>query len=384
MEAAGPDIPFFRLDLDDEDIASVVSVLRGGWLTAGPQVAAFEDEFEQFMGEGVRAVAVASNTAGMHLALEALGIAQGDEVIVPTLTFTATAEVVRALGADVVFVDIDPQTLCIDPDKIAEAITPRTRAIMPVHFGGLPCDMGRIYALAEPHGIHVVDDAAHALPASIDGVHVGAGASDAAVFSFYANKTITTGEGGMIVSRNESLIERCKLTRFHGIDRDSFDRSAPDLAKLCYDVVAPGFKYNMNDMAASLGRTQLSRAHDFHTRRQHIAARYHDGVAGLPLTLPAWPKSHQTHSWHLYPIQFHDRAARDRFLEHLSRHGVGFSIHYRPLHQMTYWRERNNLRDDQFPVATRYAERCVSLPIFASMRDDEIARVIDVVQAAFH
>jgi dTDP-4-amino-4,6-dideoxygalactose transaminase len=194
---------------------------------------------------------------------------------------------------------------------------------------------------------------------------------------------MTTGEGGMIVSRVEDLIERCKLTRFHGIDRDPFERSALDLLKGRYDVVAPGFKYNMTDIAAALGRTQLVRVREFHARRQCIATRYQEELAGIPLTLPAWPKSDQTHSWHLYPVQLEDRLSRDEFIEHLTRNGVGFSMHYRPLHQMTYWRTRYHLSDDQFPIATRYAERCVSLPIFASMRDDEVSRVIDVVHAAF-
>jgi dTDP-4-amino-4,6-dideoxygalactose transaminase len=208
VDPASLEVPFFRLELDEEDINAVASVLRSGWLTSGPQVASFEKEFAEFVGGDVGAIAVASNTGGMHLVLEALGIGPGDEVIVPTLTFTATAEVVRYLGADVVFVDVDQQSLCVDPDEIAAAITPRSRAIMPVHFGGLPCDMGRIYELAEPLGIPVVDDAAHAMPTAIDGIHVGASSSAAAIFSFYPNKTMTTGEGGMIVSGVEGLIER--------------------------------------------------------------------------------------------------------------------------------------------------------------------------------
>jgi len=370
-------IPFFRLELDEEEINSVVSVLRSGWLTTGPQVASFEQEFAEFIGGDVRAVAVASNTAGMHLVLEALGIGPGDEVIVPTLTFTATAEVVHHLGGEVVFVDVDKESLCVNPDEIAAAITPRTRAIMPVHFGGIPCDMGRIYALAEPLGIPVVDDAAHAPPTAIDGIHVGASSSAAAIFSFYANKTMTTGEGGMIVSRVPRLIKRCRITRLHGIDRDPFP------SHWQYDVVATGFKYNLTDIAGALGRTQLRRVRASHLKRQSIAARYYEALTDLPLILPAHPKAHQTYSWHLYPVQLQDNVMRDKFLAHLSRHAVAFSIHYRPLHQMTYWRARYNLSDNQFPVATQYAARCVSLPIFAAMREEEVSRVIEVVRGAF-
>jgi dTDP-4-amino-4,6-dideoxygalactose transaminase len=376
-------VPFYRLELDEEEINAVVSVLHSGWLTTGPEVAAFEQEFAKFVGGNVRAVAVASNTAGMHLVLEALGIGPGDEVILPTLTFTATAEVVRCVGAEVVMVDIDQQSLCIDPDKIAAAITPRSRAIMPVHFGGRPCDMGRIYELVEPLGIPVVDDAAHALPTAINGIHVGASSSAAAVFSFYPNKTMTTGEGGMIVSRVEALIERCKLTRFHGIDRACYERSMLVPSQERYDVVAPGFKYNMTDIAGSLGRKQLLRVRESYLKRQSIARRYHEELTGLPLILPALPNSYQTHSWHLYPVQLEDARARDQFIQHLGRHEVGYSVHYRPLHQMTYWRERYCLSDDKFPIASRYAGRCVSLPIFPAMRCDEMSRVIEVVRDSF-
>jgi len=254
---------------------------------------------------------------------------------------------------------------------------------MPVHFGGMPCDMRRIYALTEPLSIPVVDDAAHALPTATDGIHVGAGSSAAAIFSFYGNKTMTTGEGGMIVSRVPRLIERCRIMRLHGIDRDPFARSLLDPSFRQYDVVASGFKYNMTDIAGSLGRTQLRRVQRSHLKRQNIAARYYEGLADLPLILPARPKAHQIHSWHLYPVQLQDSLMRDRFLAHLSRHAVAFSIHYRPLHQMTYWRVRYNLSDHHFPVATQYAARCVSLPLFAAMREEEVSRVIEVVRGAF-
>lgn len=374
-------VPYFRLELDDDEIDSVVDVLRSGWLTTGPQVAAFEQEFAEFVGGGVKAVAVASNTAGLHLVLESLGIGPGDEVIVPTLTFTATAEVVRYLGAEVSFVDVIPDTLCIDPKAIEAAITPKTRAIIPVHFGGRPCEMDQIYAIANSRGISVVDDAAHAIPTEIDGVHIGAGSSAAAVFSFYANKTLTTGEGGMIVSRDPKLIARCKAMRLHGIDRDSFERFTSSASQWRYDVVAPGFKYNLSDIAGALGRSQLQRVEKHQAARQDIALRYLNELAELPLILPALPAENQKHSWHLFPVQLpvDMKMTRDEFEESLSQRGVGYSVHYRPLHQMTYWRTRYGLGDKQFPMATSYASRCLSLPIFPSMQTREVSQVIEVL-----
>lgn len=383
---SGGSIPFFRLELEDDEISSVVSILRSGWLTTGPQVAAFEREFAEFVGGDVRAISVASNTAGMHLALEALGISPGDEVIVPTLTFTATAEVVRYLGAEVVFVDVDPNTLCIDPGAIKASLTAKTKAIMPVHFGGRPCDMKAIYAIAEPRSIAVVDDAAHAIPTEVDGVQIGASFSAATVFSFYANKTLATGEGGMIVSRNSALIERCKVMRLHGIDRDSYERFTSNAAQWQYDVIAPGFKYNMTDIAASLGRTQLQRVSRNQLKRQYIATRYMEELANLPLVLPHPPSENQKHSWHLFPIQMAPGLAitRDDLALHLSKNGIGYSVHYTPLHQMAYWRTRYSLSDNQFPVATSYGKRCLSLPIFPSMREAEVSRVIEVMRSAFN
>ena len=377
-------VPFFRLELEEQEIESVVAVMRSGWLTTGGQATEFEKEFAAYVGGGVEAVAVNSNTAGMHLALEALGIGPGDEVIVPTLTFTATAEVVRYLGADPVIVDVDPEDLCIDTNAAAQAVTSRTRAIMPVHFGGMPCRMDRIHDLAASAGIVVVEDAAHAIPCRFAGTQVGASGSSAAIFSFYANKTITTGEGGMVVSADPALIKRAKVMRLHGIDRDAFQRFTTNASQWQYDVIAPGFKYNMTDVAAALGRHQLRRADRLYERRHAIVMRYNEAFADLPIKLPPAGNRDRLHSWHLYIIRLTQDApmSRDAFLNHLSGQGIGFSVHYRPLHRLTYWRERYHLDDDSFPIASQHADTCVTLPLFPAMSDQEIERVIQVVRAA--
>lgn len=377
-------VPFFRVELEDEEIESVVSVLRSGWLTTGSQTLQFEQEFAAYVGGGVEAVAVNSNTAGMHLALEALGIGPGDQVIVPTLTFTATAEVVRYLGADPVFVDVSAEDLCIDVDAAARAVTPQTRAIMPVHFGGLPCRMDRLQALAKSAGIAIVEDAAHAIPCRFAGSQVGATGSAATVFSFYANKTITTGEGGMVVSDDPKLIKRSKVMRLHGIDRDAFQRFTTNASQWQYDVIAPGFKYNMTDVAAALGRQQLKRSDRLYRRRHAIAQRYNEAFADLPVRLPPADTPERLHSWHLYILRLQARAPMNRgqFLDHLTANGIGFSVHYQPLHRLTYWHERYGLSDNQFAVASEHADTCVTLPLFPAMTDAEIDRVIEVVRAA--
>ena len=246
--------------------------MRSGWVTTGPKARAFEQAFTDYLGgNGLQSIAVNSATAGLHLALEALGIGPGDEVIAPTLTFTATVEVVRYLGADPVLVDVEPVTLNIDPEAIRAAITPRTKAIMPVHYGGLACDMDAILAIARAHGLKVVEDAAHALPTTWQGRLVGQLDSDVTVFSFYANKTITTGEGGMVVVRDDELAKRIKVMRLHGISRDAFDRFTAKVPSWYYEIVAPGFKYNLTDIAAALGIHQLKRAREFQQRVAVVA-----------------------------------------------------------------------------------------------------------------
>lgn len=374
-------LPFALPDVGEEEIAEVLDSLRSGWLTTGPKTRAFEHDFAAFMGGGVQAIAVNSATAGLHLALEALGVSAGDEVITTTYTFTATAEVVRYLGADPVFVDIDPATLNLDVNAVERAITPRTKAIIPVHFAGLACAMSRLLALASSRGIAVVEDAAHAFPATHGGALVGTLDSDASVFSFYATKTITTGEGGMVVTRNEALARRCRTMRLHGIDRDAFDRYSSKVPAWYYEVVAPGFKYNMTDLAAALGLAQLRKAHAFQRRRAELAARYDEELHGLPLQLPSRIDG-DLHAWHLYVIRIHPEAGveRGRFIERMAELGIGCSVHFIPLHLHPYWRDRYRLSPQQFPVAQLTYEHAVSLPLYTRMTDADLRRVVAAVR----
>ena len=393
-----PFLPFALPEIGEEEIAEVVDTLRSGWVTTGPKAKRFEDDFTAFMnslplplgegwgeGEGaLHSMAVNSATAGLHLALEALGIGPGDEVITTTHTFTATAEVVRYLGADVVLVDIDPATLCIDVAAVARAITPRTKAVIPVHYAGLAADMPALLALAKQHGLKVVEDAAHALPTTCGGRLIGTLGSDATVFSFYANKTITTGEGGMVVTRDAALAQRVKVMRLHGINRDAFDRFTAKVPSWYYEIVAPGFKYNLTDIAAALGIHQLKRARSFQQRRGEIAAFYGRLLRDLPLVLPPQPAPGELHAWHLYAVRLADAAPvpRDVFIERLFAAGVGCSVHYIPLHQQPYWRDRYGLRAEQFPNSQRAFERIVSLPIYSAMSDADVQRVVDAAADA--
>lgn len=380
-------IPFALPQIGDEEIAAVTEALRSGWVTTGPKTRAFEQAFSEFLGGGLESIAVNSATAGLHLALEAIGIGPGDEVIAPTLTFTATTEVVRYLGADPVLVDVDPHTLNIDPAKIHAAITPRTKAIMPVHYGGLACEMDQIFAIAREHGLKVIEDAAHALPTTFSGTKIGCLESDATVFSFYANKTMTTGEGGMVVTRNAEMAKRMRIMRLHGMNRDAFDRFVSKTPAWYYEVVAPGFKYNLTDVASALGLVQLTRLPDFLERRQVLAARYATELKDLPLILPADAPAGDIHSWHLYVVRLDDTAVarglgRDAVIQGLSDRGIGTSVHYVPLHRHPYWRDRYQLSAEMFPVADKAYETMLSIPLYTAMSDDDQARVIDALREA--
>ena len=375
-------IPCFRPAIGEEEIAAATAVLRSGWLTTGPKAREFEEKFAAYMGRDVEAVAVNSATAGLHLAAEACGIGPGDEVIVPTLTFTASASVIRYLGAEVVLVDVEEKTHCIDLDHAERRLTPRCKAIMPVHFAGFPCDMTKVQAFARRHGLKVIEDAAHAMPARHDGRLIGSWESDACVFSFYACKPITTGEGGMIVTRNAEIAARARVMRTHGLNRDAFDRFRNVGASWAYDVVAPGFKYNLTDVAAAIGVVQLSRAETLQASRQRAAEFYLRKLTDLPLDCPAAAPPGGLHAWHMFPIRLHKnaRANRDDLIAGLTAESIGTSVHYRPLHEMTYWKERYRCEQSEFPVASRYFEGAVTLPLFAGMTDAQVDRVAAVVR----
>lgn len=371
-------LPFALPEIGDEEIEAVVECLRSGWVTTGPKTKQFEKEFAEYIGEGVEAISINSATAGLHLALEALGVGPGDEVIVPTLTFTATAEVIRYMGADPVFVDADPVTLNIDVDSLKAAITQRTKVIMPVHYGGLACDMDPILALARAHSIRVVEDAAHAFPTRYKQRLIGTLESDVTVFSFYANKTMTTGEGGMVVTRDPAIASRIKMMRIHGISRDAFDRFVSTKPAWYYEVVAPGFKYNLTDIASALGIHQLRKIDRFLERRQQLAKRYFEGLAGLPLVLPADAQNGGVHAWHLYVVRLAEGTdiGRNDLIQKLSDRGIGTSVHYIPLHRQPYWRDTYGLTPEQFPRAEAAYQAMISLPLYTRMTDADQDRVI--------
>lgn len=376
-------LPFALPAIGKEEIKEVVATIRSGWLTTGAKAKRFEEDFARYVG-ACYALAVNSATAGLHLALEAVGIGPGDKVITTPYTFTSTAEVIRYLGADPVFADIDSRTFNIDPTKI-ETLLRRTngvKAIMPVHFAGQACEMDAILSLAKRYGAKVVEDAAHALPTTCKGRMVGT-LGDLTVYSFYVTKTIATGEGGMVVTDNPDHAERIRTMRLHGINQDVFDRYTSNKPSWYYEVVAPGYKYNMTDIAAAIGIHQLKKADAFRERRERIARQYTEAFADLPLRSPYVARPDDTHAWHLYVIQLELEAldiGRDRFIELMSEAGIGTSVHFIPLHIQPYWRDRYCLQPEDFSVAYDVYRRAVSLPIYPKMTDGDVERVIDAVR----
>ena len=373
-------LPFAQPDIDDTEVAEVTSVIRSGWLMSGSKTGRFEAEFAAFVGAG-HAVAVNSCTAAMHLSLEAIGLRAGDEVIVPTYTFTATAEVVRYFGAKPVLVDVDPTTLCIDPAKVEPAVTPRTRAIIPVHLAGRCAEMDDLRVIAERHDLCVIEDAAHAFPAKYKGRTVGT-LSDFTCFSFYATKTLTTGEGGMICTENGLLADRCRVMCLHGISGDAWRRYSAE-GTWYYEVIAPGFKYNLTDIASAMGLAQLHKANRMQERRAQIAERYTAAFRGLPeLQPPPESPAGGQHAWHLYMLRLNlDRLliSRARFIEELRRLNIGTSVHFIPLHLHPYYRKTYGYEPEDLPVAYREYQREISLPVYSKMTDDDVRNVIDAV-----
>lgn len=374
-------LPFAKPDTGSEELQAVSQAIASGWVTTGPVTKQFEANFNEFLGGGLECLAVNSATAGLHLALEALGVGPGDEVIAPSLTFTATVEVVRYLGAEPVLVDVDPITLNMDAEQVRKAITFKTKAIMPVHYAGLACDMTAILAIAKEFNLKVVEDAAHALPTTFNKTLVGQLESDITVFSFYANKTMTTGEGGMAVTKNPELAKRMRVMRLHGMSRDAFDRFTSKTPAWYYEIVAPGYKYNLTDIASSMGIEQLKKLPGFLKRRQYLAAKYHQQLASLPLILPADAPNGDIHSWHLYVIRLKPDAKlnRDQVIQGLSDAGIGSSVHYVPLHRHPYWRDRYELTPEMFPVAELAYQQMLSIPLFTAMTDADQDRVISTL-----
>lgn len=368
-------IPFALPDIDEADIAAVTSVMANGWLTTGPACARFEQEFLSHLGSNHHGVAVNSATAALHLALEALGVGPGSEVILPTWTFTSTAEVVRYLGATPIFVDIQPGTFLLDPTAVAEALSDRTSAIMPVNFAGISSQHGWLRQLVGDRPISIIVDAAHNLPNEAIGEdllrHV-----DAACFSFYATKAMTTGEGGFLATASEDVAKRAKVMRLHGIDRDVFDRYTSARGQADYDVVAPGFKYNLTDTAAALGSSQLRRASRMRELRARIARSYDTALAELPASPLDHDLSDPHHACHLYPVTLAADADQDvtTVRDGLRSAGIVTSMHFKPLHHFTYW--KGFVRDPKtFPVADSLANRTFSLPMFSTMTDGQVDRV---------
>jgi dTDP-4-amino-4,6-dideoxygalactose transaminase len=376
-------IPYALPLTGEEEIAEVVDTIRSGWLTTGPKTKQFEKDFSEFVG-AKHALAVNSATAGLHLGLEALGVGVGDKVITTVHTFTATAEVIRYLGADPIFVDIEGDSFNIDCNEIEKALIahPEVKVIMPVHYAGQAADMTKIILLAEKYNVKVLEDAAHAVPSTHNGKMIGT-FGDITVYSFYANKTITTGEGGMIVTNNDEYAKRIGCMRLHGISKDVFDRFTSTKPSWHYQVVAPGFKYNMTDIAASIGIHQLKKAWTLQERRKSIALKYNKAFSELPLVTPLIVNESDVHSWHLYVIQLNlDEIGigRDRFIEILAEKGIGTSVHYIPLHFHPYWQETYDLNENDFPKSSKAFTRIVSLPNYPKMSDEEVDKVIRVVR----
>lgn len=372
-------IPFSRPSIGEEEINSVVETLRSGWLTTGPKVKKFEKEFAARVGVE-HAIAVSSCTAALHLALEAFGVGPGDEVIVPTLTFASTGEVVQHLGATPVLADILDDTLLIDPASIEAKITPRTKVIVPVHYAGQPCDMEEILSIASKHGLKVLEDAAHAYPAKYRDQTVGA-IGDVTAFSFYANKTITTGEGGMVTTNNADLAARARLMSLHGITRDAWKRFSAE-GTWDYEIAAPGFKNNMTDIAAALGLEQLNKAERLLRRREEIVAYYDRRFADFPAISTPVIEHDRTCAWHIYVIRLkseHLTIDRNAFIKELAAAGIGSSVHYRPLHMHPLYMDRFGYRPEQLPVAQQVFSEIVSLPLFAGMSDADMECVADAV-----
>ena len=373
-------LPFCRPSIGEEEIAEVVDTLRSVWLTTGPKTHAFEQAFGAYTGAS-HSVALNSCTAGLHLALLASGVNEGDEVILPSLTFCATANVIVHRRATPVFAEIDEASYTLDPASFEQRITPRTKAVIPVHHGGQVCDMRRINEIAREHGITVIEDAAHAAGARLDDVPVG-NLSAFTSFSFYATKNLTTGEGGMLTTNDAAVAERIRVLALHGISADAWKRYSKE-GSWYYEVLEPGFKYNMTDIQASIGLHQLAKLDAFVAKREQLAIRYTTAFRDLPEVIPPIVRPGVRHAWHLYPIRVRTgrlRIDRAGFVAELANRGIGASVHFIPVHLHPFYRDTFGCRRGDLPITERVYDEFVSLPLFPSMTDAETDRVIAAVR----
>jgi dTDP-4-amino-4,6-dideoxygalactose transaminase len=371
-------LPFSPPQIGEEEIQEVVDTLRSTWITTGPKTKRFETEFASRLGAPA-ALALNSCTAALHTALVTLGVGPGDEVITTPLTFTASVNVIEHVGARPVLVDVEPDTLNIDPAAVAAAITPRTRALLPVHYAGHPADLDPLRALARGHDVRMVEDAAHALPARYKGTPIGAGANPAA-FSFYATKNLTTAEGGMLTGDPEFLA-RARVVGLHGMSRDAWKRY-DQTGSWFYEVLLPGFKYNMTDIQASLGLCQLRKLERFQQRRREVVSQYHRAFAEEPALEPPVTRPDVEHAWHLYVLRLRLEALtidRDHFIRELAQRNIGTSVHFIPIHLHPYYRDKYGFSPDAFPVAYDNYRRMLSLPLNPGLTDRDVSDVVDAV-----
>ncbi len=374
------EIPFHKPYITDDEVGQVLDTVRSGWLTMGPKTFLFEREFSQYTG-APHSVAVSSGTAALHLALRAIGLKPGDEVIVPTMTFTATAEVVCYFDALPVLADIESDTGNIDAAAVERAITPRTRAVIPVHYGGQPCDMDAVLDIARRKKIYVIEDAAHCPPALYKGKPVGT-IGDMTCFSFYATKPLCAGEGGMVTTGNEEWAERIRLLRLHGISRDAWKRYATG-GSWYYEVTEAGYKYNLTDIQAALGISQLRKLDTMRGMRKRIAERYTEAFSGSEALTPLALRPERSSSHHLYVLGINpDAHVIDRagFIEELGRRGIGTSVHFIPLHRHPFYRSKFGYESADFPGAERLYERIISLPIYPGLSARETDYVIENIK----
>lgn len=369
--------------IEDAEIQEVLATMKSGWLGTGPKVARFEKDFSAYKGGSCHPVAVNSCTAALHVSMIAAGLKPGDEVITTALTFCATVNAIIHAGLQPVLADVDPLTMNLDPADVARRITPRTRAVLPVHFAGRPCDMDRLRALAEEHRLKIIEDCAHAIETTYHGKPAGT-FGDFGCFSFYVTKNVVTGEGGMILARSEEDAARCKVLALHGMSRDAWKRFS-DAGYRHYQVVECGFKYNMMDLQAAIGIHQLQRVERNWLRRQEIWNAYSEGLKKLPLTLPPDPAADTRHAYHLYTVLVDEKQtgiSRDAFLEAITKQKIGVGVHYLSVPEHPFYQHHFGWRPEDWENAMRIGRQTVSLPLSPKLDDDDISDVISGVQAA--